>query len=796
VAIVSGTFVPTYQGLSAADFVRPVPAARAATFPVDAPGALPFFRARNAIYHLFRALVAEQPALTVLVPDYNSGNEILAMRAAGARLQYYPIDRRMQLDPDHIDRLCAHHAPDVLYVIHYVGWPQPMAPLVELCRRRGMLLVEDCALSLLSAGDGGPLGSLGDWSIFCLYKTLPLPNGALLVQNGPRLEGLQRLTLRDAGPASVLGRTAELFVQRLRGRASVAGAALLALKRGLGRAAGALDVRRANVGDIGFNLDEVDLAMSAMSARLLQRLDYAAIRRARVLNYQQLDAELDPAVPRVFPGLPEGVCPLFFPILAPDKPAAARALRRCGIDALEFWNDSVESGVEMSPDARFLRAHVLELPIHQDLTPRHLAYMARQVSDVVGTTVRPCESATVRPMLRECEGTAIVAPSLDRTVGRTLAPSHRRAVAHVERITDEQALARLEPEWNELVGASEASSPFVTFEWLQAWWQHLHASAALRVLCVRDADRLIAIAPFAVDRRPPTWLPRLEFLGTGEAGSDYLDLIVRPGCAADAIDALAGALASEGLPLRLDHVPEGSFSAQVTECLAAAGWRVLRAEGGVCPVIPLAGHTWDSYLATLGSAHRANVRRRLRALDRTFRVRFACVNADAERRDALATLADCHDRRFGRRGGSTAFHTPALRAFHDAATERALGRGWLRMYVLHLDDAPAAVMYGLSHSGRFYFYQHGFDDRYERHSIGLVLMALTIRAAIDEGAHTFDMLWGAEAYKWLWARDCNTLQQIHAFPNHLGGRIERGAVAARRALGQLRRQAFPQGSHA
>jgi len=400
--------------------------------------------------------------------------------------------------------------------------------------------------------------------------------------------------------------------------------------------------------------------------------------------------------------------------------------------------------------------------------------------------------------VRQCEGAATVAASDDRTVGRTIAPSHHRTIApshhrtiaHVERITDEQTLARLEPEWNELVAASQASSPFLTWEWLQSWWQHLHASAVLRVLCVRSADRLIAIAPFAVDRRPPTWLQRLEFLGTGDAGSDYLDLIVRHGCEADAIDALAGALASERPALRLDHVPEGSFSAQLTERLAARGWRVLRVPGGVCPVIPLDGHTWDSYLATLGPAHRANVRRRLRALDRAFRVRFAPVSTHDERRDALATLADLHTRRFRGRGGSTAFHTPALRAFHDRATQCSLERGWLRMYVLYLDDTPAAVMYGLSQRGCFYFYQHGFDDRYERYSIGLVVMALTIRAAIEEGAHTFDMLWGAEAYKWLWARDCNRLQQIHAFPDHLGGRIELGAVTARRALGHLRRHVF------
>jgi dTDP-4-amino-4,6-dideoxygalactose transaminase len=180
----------------------------------------------------------------------------------------------------------------------------------------------------------------------------------------------------------VLARTAELMVQRIRGRANGLGAALQAVKRGMGRAAGALDVRRANVGDIGFNLEDVDLAMSRVSARLLDRLDFGEIKQRRIDNYRQLASQLDAHVARVFPALPEGVCPLFFPILVPNKAAAAQALRRCGVDALEFWNESTESGDEMGPAARFLRRHVLELPIHQDLTPGHIAHVARQVSSL------------------------------------------------------------------------------------------------------------------------------------------------------------------------------------------------------------------------------------------------------------------------------------------------------------------------------------------------------------------------------------------------------------------------------
>jgi dTDP-4-amino-4,6-dideoxygalactose transaminase len=382
VASVVGTFVPTYQGLTARHFVRPSPAG-AAPYPFNAPHRLAFYRARNAIYHVFRALLEMRPSITVLAPDYYSGNEIMAMQAAGATVRYCRVGSDMQWDPAEVERLCRTHAPDLLYVIHYAGWPQPIEALAELCRKREMLLFEDCALSLLSQlPDGRPQGSLGHWSVFCLYKTLPLPNGALLVQNQSPIESLERLQLRQPGSASVAGRMAELFVQRIRGRVNSVGAALQAVKRGLGVAAGALEVQRANVGDIGFNVDEVDLAMSPVSSRLIERFDYDDIRRRRIANYQQLLHEIGPGVTPMFPVLPDGVCPLFFPIVVPNKADAANALRRRGVDALEFWNDPVGHGGEMGPDARFFRAHVLELPVHQDLSPRQVSHVARQVSSL------------------------------------------------------------------------------------------------------------------------------------------------------------------------------------------------------------------------------------------------------------------------------------------------------------------------------------------------------------------------------------------------------------------------------
>jgi CelD/BcsL family acetyltransferase involved in cellulose biosynthesis len=358
----------------------------------------------------------------------------------------------------------------------------------------------------------------------------------------------------------------------------------------------------------------------------------------------------------------------------------------------------------------------------------------------------------------------------------------------VECVEDAWGFTSLRARWNELLHASDSDTPFLTWEWLHTWWAHLRGSSALRLIVVRSGDEVIAIAPLRLVSGPLPFLSRLEFLGTGDAGSDYLDLIVRRGRESEGLQAIAGYITSRGLAVRFNHLRPSSLAAQLAAQLAGDGWASATADDGTCPVIPLAGHTFDSYLGTLGSSHRANVRRRIKALGQQFEMGFDLITADTERRELLSAMAAFHDRRYDDRGGSSAFSLPAVRAFQEEVTRRGLDRGWLRMYALRLNGETAAVMYGINYGGRFYFYQHGFDDRYQVHSVGLVLMGLSVRAALDEGAREFDMLWGVEPYKFLWARDARILQRIELFPMHLGGTIHRHAIGARRRVGTLARR--------
>jgi CelD/BcsL family acetyltransferase involved in cellulose biosynthesis len=362
--------------------------------------------------------------------------------------------------------------------------------------------------------------------------------------------------------------------------------------------------------------------------------------------------------------------------------------------------------------------------------------------------------------------------------------------AAVEMVSDAARFERLRSEWTELFESSVAESPFLTWEWLNAWWTHLGGETRLAVLVVHSGSELIGIAPWSMSRGRLPWLKYMEFLGTGHAGSDYLDVIARRGREAEVVDALERFVLSKKIALHLEHLPSGSLSRRLAAPLTEAGWMAMEAENGVCPYIRLAGHSWDSFLATIGPAHRATTRRRLRQLERQFTMRFDLV-PPAERPGVLDTLFAFHAERWA--GEGTAFQTEELRRFHRDVTARAEKAGWLRLYGLYLDGELAAAMYGFAMKGRFYFYQHGYDRRYQQHGVGRAVLDLTIRAAIDEGLAEFDLLYGNEAYKSAWTRDKRSLVRIEMFPPHLGGRCHRRTVEAERALRSLARRVI---SHA
>jgi CelD/BcsL family acetyltransferase involved in cellulose biosynthesis len=367
----------------------------------------------------------------------------------------------------------------------------------------------------------------------------------------------------------------------------------------------------------------------------------------------------------------------------------------------------------------------------------------------------------------------------------------------VERVGEAAGFAELRQEWEELIEASDSACVFVTWEWLYTWWKHLAEDRSLAILAVRRGSELVALAPFCLQPRSLTHarpFSALEFLGSGFVGSDYLDVIVRKGSGAEARHALTSWLTGTSRPLKLSNLRKGeSVAAGVLAGLREKGWTGAETKTNICPFIPLAGTTWDSYLASLSAEHRYNFNRKWRRLNRDYEVRFEQACTPEQCREAIDLLIAQHNLRWRVRGGSDAFHTAGLVEFHREWTQVALKRGWLRLYVLRLNEKPAACLYGLLYRGIFYFYQSSLDEAYQQASVGLIAMGLAIQSAIGEGAEEYDLLHGDETYKSHWSRHSRDLARLESFPPGGMGGFCRLSVELGRASRALVRRIKPRG---
>jgi CelD/BcsL family acetyltransferase involved in cellulose biosynthesis len=365
----------------------------------------------------------------------------------------------------------------------------------------------------------------------------------------------------------------------------------------------------------------------------------------------------------------------------------------------------------------------------------------------------------------------------------------------VEYIDDVAAFTEMAPAWNALLRETGANSVFLTWEWLGTWWRHLGGSRRLSIVGVRSARELVGLLPVALDR---SWLghlkpvPQLESLGIGSVGSDYLDVIAKRGWEDRVLETLSDELGRQGVSLRMAQVePRSALATRLAARLGRAGWGIARFGTQRCPYIRLAGQTWASYEASLGSEHRYNFRRRLKNLEQTGSFRFERVVCDEQRGEVLSTLVRLNHERWQKRGGSQAFHKSDLLAFHEDFTRLALARGWLRLYALRLEGGIAAALYGLCYNGVFSFYQSAFDPREARRSVGLVAMGLSIRSALEEHAVEYDMLHGDEPYKFLWCREAREVLQLEMYPATPRGRAAEAVAEALRDARRTARRLLP-----
>ena len=130
---------------------------------------------------------------------------VAAIELAGAKAVFVDIDpRTMTMEPDALEQRLARDRSGAIRAVipvHLYGHPADLPRILEIARRHGAIVIEDCAQAHGAAIQGRRVGTWGDAAAFSFYPTKNLGaigDGGAIATCDPKLAGRVRL-LRQYG---------------------------------------------------------------------------------------------------------------------------------------------------------------------------------------------------------------------------------------------------------------------------------------------------------------------------------------------------------------------------------------------------------------------------------------------------------------------------------------------------------------------------------------------------------------------------------------------------------------------
>jgi 8-amino-3,8-dideoxy-alpha-D-manno-octulosonate transaminase len=154
------------------------------------------------------------PGDEVVVPAYTWWSDYTCVVHAGALPVFADIDRTLNIDPKDFERKITPRTKAVI-AVHLLGTPCDMDPIMQIARKHGVAVLEDCAQCVGGSYHDKKLGSIGDVGIysFQVNKMITSGEGGAVVTSDPviyeraarfhDMGTIRRLFLDRSGPSKV-----------------------------------------------------------------------------------------------------------------------------------------------------------------------------------------------------------------------------------------------------------------------------------------------------------------------------------------------------------------------------------------------------------------------------------------------------------------------------------------------------------------------------------------------------------------------------------------------------------------
>ena len=336
----------------------------------------------------------------------------------------------------------------------------------------------------------------------------------------------------------------------------------------------------------------------------------------------------------------------------------------------------------------------------------------------------------------------------------------------VELITERHRFDALKPIWNDVLERSGVEHPFVTHEWLSAWWDHFEHKGTPYLLAVKDRERVVALAPLMLDHGKMYGYPVRRLHGMGNVYTERFDLLLgdRPREASEALWAYLKAQSRRWDVLELRQLPVESPTLGLLSDLAerdrcAVGWWPSSDSPYVAVRDP-----WDVYYKSLKKVHRADMRKRMANLERQGPIEMEVVQSEEELERHFGEALRLESSAWKGAQGTAIGSRADSRAFYRDVLRRAAKNGWLRLYFLVVGGKRVAVRIALLFRNRLYMLKSGYDPSYAPYSPSHLLCDKMLREAWDLRFTEADFLGQAERWKLSWSTGVRPHCYLFLFP--------------------------------
>ncbi|MGQ0613381.1 MAG: GNAT family N-acetyltransferase [Planctomycetaceae bacterium] len=346
----------------------------------------------------------------------------------------------------------------------------------------------------------------------------------------------------------------------------------------------------------------------------------------------------------------------------------------------------------------------------------------------------------------------------------------------IHEIRDLASFLALEREWNDLLERSGVRVPYLRHEWLAAWYDRFGKGASLSIFLVRDQGRLLLALPLLEERRRACGILSVRLHSFTNGHSYASDLIAEPG-RDDAIAALFRQLRHRRTGWDVMEVLD------LSEDGAALGRLLAGARGeGLAPEVTLLRRSpflviegsWEQYVATLRSKHRANLRRRKKKLEELGEVRLRIARTPEEFDAAFALLCALEQKSWKGEEGSAVACSPGLLEFYRRVGTWAARNGWLRLFLLEAGGRPVSADFSMLYGSRLWCMKIAYDPDYASCSVGQLLCeAVLARCFGDERVEGYEFLGIESEQKGDWTSTAHPILSLRCHSDRMMARVLR-----------------------